>query len=70
MFKNPLDQHTSLKDCDAEKVRTFVADVVLTVPDPVLKLRALDAAIVDLLLGKHWIGRGPDRNRQALRGLK
>ena len=39
----------SLKDWAAEKVKTFDPDVVLTVPDPVIKLRALVAAILALL---------------------
>jgi hypothetical protein len=39
----------SLKDWAAEKVRTFVPEVVLTVPDPVMRFRTLDAGIAPAL---------------------
>src|SRR5437867_1322254 len=40
----------SLRDWADENVRTLLPDVVLTVPEPAARLRALATAIVDLLL--------------------
>ena len=40
----------SLKDCEAEKAKVLDPDVVLTVPDRDIKLRALDAAMFYLFL--------------------